>query len=409
MSYGGWAPYVSVSKRREKAAKKMAALSKKGKHIQPVEISGNKITKSFWGKAWCEHLEQFSDYANRLPRGRTYARNGSVCHLDIQQGKIEAIVSGSALYNIEVTIDPLSKSHWKNIKSNCAGQVSSLLDLLQGKISDGVMEIVSNPKKGLFPLPAQIRTRCNCPDWADMCKHIAAVLYGVGARLDTEPQMLFLLRGVDHQELVNTKIELPKKSLQKPHVVGDLVDIFGIDIDDDIGDDIDDSTVDKTASVNVTKAKSKTKPKPKPKKIKKTSEKATTKAIDKKKALKSTAAKKPVSKIKTPVTTNKKHLTHTHKTLKPIKKASVAITTASQIQPKKKRAFSITAKGVIRLRKSLAMNYSQFARLVGVSPSTIKNWEAKEGKLNLKPEKLTALEEIKTFDRIAAWEVLDGI
>src|SRR5512139_1136584 len=95
-----WRPYVSVAERRRKAQRKIETMRKKGKAIEPVQIQGRTIAKTFWGKAWCDHLESFSDYANRLPRGRSYVRNGSVCHLDIQAGRIEAIVSGSELYHI---------------------------------------------------------------------------------------------------------------------------------------------------------------------------------------------------------------------------------------------------------------------------------------------------------------------
>jgi len=153
MSYG-WAPYVPVAARRAKALKEMNKLRKKGQDIQPVNIKGNTIAKTFWGKGWCQHLENFSDYSNRLPRGRTYARNGSVCHLKINKGKIEAIVSGSSLYKIKVNIKPLSKKKWDVIQEKCSGQIGSILELLQGKLSNNIMDVVSHPTEGLFPLPS---------------------------------------------------------------------------------------------------------------------------------------------------------------------------------------------------------------------------------------------------------------
>ncbi|MDD4391852.1 MAG: SWIM zinc finger family protein [Desulfobacterales bacterium] len=199
---GFWGRYVPVAERRAKARNQMKKLCKKGKHIQPVEIEGRTIARSFWGKGWCDHLESFSDYANRLPRGRTYVRNGSVCHLEIGPGCIEAIVSGSSLYNVSISIQKLKPAIWESIQKQCAGQIGSMLELLQGKLSDQVMGVVTDRKTGLFPQPGEIQFDCSCPDWAVMCKHVAAVLYGVGSRLDSQPELLFLLRGVDAQELI---------------------------------------------------------------------------------------------------------------------------------------------------------------------------------------------------------------
>ncbi len=234
MSFG-WKPYVSVAKRRAKAARKMGQLAKKGLKIEPVEITGRKIARTFWGEAWCSHMEQLSDFANRLPRGRTYARNGSVCHLGISEGRIDAIVSGSELYNITIKIKPLPQSKWQKLRNQCSGQIGSILELLQGKFSNQVMEIVTHPDHGLFPNPREIETNCSCPDWADLCKHLAAVFYGVGARLDHQPELLFKLRGVDHQELIDGDLDLNTKGSGKHrHLDGDdLSGLFGVEIDDD--------------------------------------------------------------------------------------------------------------------------------------------------------------------------------
>jgi uncharacterized Zn finger protein len=235
MSRYGWRPYVPVALRRERTLKKMAKLRKKGLDVQPVEITGRKITRTFWGEAWCNHLESFSDYENRLPRGRTYARNGSVCHLDITQGEVHAMVSGSALYQVEISIETLDLKKWKIVKERCAGQIGSLLELLQGKLSESVMRVVTDQNQGLFPVTREISLSCSCPDWAVMCKHIAAVLYGVGARLDARPELLFLLRGVEHEELISTQVgvttqgaeETPSRRRIADDALGDL---FGIDL-----------------------------------------------------------------------------------------------------------------------------------------------------------------------------------
>jgi len=235
-----WKPYVPVAARRARARREMNRLRKKGKDIQPIEIEGRTIARSFWGKHWCEHLESFSDYANRLPRGRTYVRNGSVCHLAIQPGRIDAIVSGSELYDVTIRVEALRAAVWKSLRTRCSGQIGSMLELLQGKLSREVMAVVTDRTRGLFPRPGEIRFDCTCPDWATMCKHVAAVLYGVGSRLDDCPESLFLLRGVDTAELIATEMTLPDDTAPDDTLADDaLAGIFGIDLDPGIDSDID--------------------------------------------------------------------------------------------------------------------------------------------------------------------------
>jgi uncharacterized Zn finger protein len=234
--YYGFRPYVPVAVRRQRAMKKMESLRKKGVDVQPIEIDGRKIAKTFWGEAWCDHLESFSDYANRLPRGRTYVRNGSVCHLAIDKGRIEAKVSGSQLYTVQIAIKTLAPKKWKEVKRRCTGQIGSLIELLQGNLSDQVMEVVTDRQNGLFPLPGEISLKCSCPDWATMCKHVAAVLYGVGARLDHKPELLFKLRGVDHEELIAADAEAAvsaatTRGKTKRLAADDLSDVFGIELE----------------------------------------------------------------------------------------------------------------------------------------------------------------------------------
>ena len=202
MSYFGWRPYVPVAERRRRAERKLAKLKRQGQSVAPVWIEGRTIAKSFWGKSWCINLERYSDYENRVPRGRTYVRNGSVVDLQIAKGKVAAMVAGSALYKIKITIAPVKAARWKAICRDCAGAIDSLVELLQGRLAKGVMERVCREGDGLFPSPEEIKLSCSCPDWADMCKHVAAALYGVGARLDEKPQLLFVLRGVDENELL---------------------------------------------------------------------------------------------------------------------------------------------------------------------------------------------------------------
>ena len=317
MSYGEWAPYVPVAKRRARAAREISKLLKKGTMIEPIEVQGRKIARTFWGEAWCSHLEKFSDYENRLPRGRTYVRNGSVCHLAIAKGTVEAMVSGSELYTVRISISPLPAKKWKNLRNQCTGQMGSMLELLQGRFSNHIMQIVTDQNQGLFPTPSEIKLACDCPDWADMCKHVAAVLYGVGARLDYQPELLFLLRDVDHEELIIAELDIQSATLKegkRRRLAGaDLADVFGVDMDEPV-----------TPS-----------------------------------SAKSAVRKKAIRK--------------------------------------KAKAFTPTATMVIRLRKKFGMNTAQFAKLVGVSPPTVSNWEASSGKLNLRQRSLEALGRVAEY------------
>src|SRR3989475_6478459 len=231
----GWRPHVSVAERRRQAAKKIAKLQKKGRTISPVVIQGRAIAKTFWGKAWCDNLERDSYFANRLPRGRTYVRNGSVVDLQIAPGAVTAMVSGSDLYRIEVKVAAVPKGRWTAICKDCAGAIDSLVELLQGRFSKGVMTRLCHEKTGLFPSPRDIVFTCSCPDWASMCKHVAAVLYGIGARLDHQPELLFTLRKVDQQDLIASAGSDLSKTGKRP--VGakvlasdDLSEMFGIEM-----------------------------------------------------------------------------------------------------------------------------------------------------------------------------------
>ena len=235
MDFYGWRPYVSVAERRRKAASHMAKLKKKGHPVSPVVVEGCTIVKTFWGKAWCENLEQYSDFANRLPRGRTYVRNGSVIDLQIAPGEITALVSGSEIYEVAVRVAPVEKARWRSICKDCAGAIDSLIELLQGRFSKGVMERVCRQKTGLFPSPHEIKLSCSCPDWAGMCKHVAAVLYGIGARLDHQPELLFRLHSVDEKELIagaGKALPQAKRAPTGTKVLGgeDLAALFGLEM-----------------------------------------------------------------------------------------------------------------------------------------------------------------------------------
>jgi uncharacterized Zn finger protein len=228
----GFRPYVSAAQRRANALRKASELAEEGRVLSPVTVAGRKIAQSAWGLGWCEHLESFSDFSNRLPRGRTYVRNGSVMDLQIKPGRIEALVMGSELYTIKIGVVPLEEDRWRTLQKQCAGKIKSVLELLKGGVSAGVMEVMSHRQTGMFPAPREIKMQCSCPDAARLCKHLAAVLYGVGARLDRQPELLFTLRKVDPAELVAGATQ----ALANPVPAGtdmdnaELADVFGIDL-----------------------------------------------------------------------------------------------------------------------------------------------------------------------------------
>ena len=226
-------PYVSVARRRAEAEKRITKLTRQGASLSPVRLAGRTIASTFWGKAWCKQIESFSDYENRLPRGRSYVRNNAVIDLQIAPGKVTALVMGSSLYEQIISITPISPVRWQSIKGACSGQIDSLVELLQGRLSDGVMGVITHRQEGMFPLPAEIKMDCSCPDWAGLCKHLAAVLYGIGARLDSKPELLFTLRGADHTELITGVVSVPVSP--GAAAVGldeaSLAEVFGIEID----------------------------------------------------------------------------------------------------------------------------------------------------------------------------------
>ena len=363
-----WRRYVPVATRRAKARREMNKLRKKGKDILPIEIEGRTIARSFWGKRWCEHLESFSDYANRLPRGRTYVRNGSVCHLAIRPGRIDAIVSGSELYDVTIRIDKLKAVVWKSVRSRCSGQIGSMLELLQGKLSQQVMGVVIDRERGLFPKPGEIKLDCSCPDWATMCKHVASVLYGVGSRLDDRPESLFLLRGVDTAELIATEMALPGDAAKDDALADDaLAGIFGIDLDTGIDTDI--------SSGNISPPAPKAPAKPR-------------KQARRRAATAPERQAPPVVKARDlPVSTTSAG--------RP-RKASASTARGKKASPTTKAAASPrdirpTGKWVARLRRRSGLSVAQFAGELGVSAVTVYRWEATPGPLNLHARPLNAL------------------
>ena len=242
MSYWDYYPrYVSVAEKKAKAAKKLKQLKKKNHNIKPVVIEGSAIAKTWWGKSWNRNLERYADYSNRIGRGRSYVRHGAVLDLQIDSGKVESLVQGtrSKPYSVVIKIKAINKNIWQEIKAACGGKLDSLQKLLAGKFPKALGEIFMAQGKGLFPSPKEIEFSCSCPDWAYMCKHVAATLYGIGARLDEDPGLFFKLRKVRVKDLVTGVVEdktrklleKAKKKTKRVIAESDLADVFGIDME----------------------------------------------------------------------------------------------------------------------------------------------------------------------------------
>jgi uncharacterized Zn finger protein len=239
--YDGFPAYVSVAEKRLKAQKSVEKLKKKNPDICPVILTGTKLTKTWWGKAWNDNLESYSDFANRIGRGRSYVRHGAVVDLKITQGEIKALVQGSAAkpYQVTISILPLSEAVWQEITRNCAGKLDSLQELIVGKFPKTLSEVFTAKGKGLFPTSKEIRLQCSCPDGANMCKHVAAVFYGVGARLDEDPALFFVLRNVKMEDLISEAISqktetfLKKSNVKSRRIIADtdIADLFGIEME----------------------------------------------------------------------------------------------------------------------------------------------------------------------------------
>jgi len=230
-----WWSYEDVREQKVRLEREIAKRKKRGEKFEvlPAPAGQKKLCATFWGQAWCKNLESYQQYESRLPRGRSYLRQGKVYNLEIEPGKLGAVVAGSELYETSVYIQPLPKKQWKEIVAAGAGQVGSMLDLLGGKLGDGLMKVLTDSQDGLFPKPKEIRFDCSCPDHADMCKHVSALLYGVGVLLDTKPELLFTLRGVDQAELLSNASSAAITDLSSNSgdlAEADLSAIFGIDL-----------------------------------------------------------------------------------------------------------------------------------------------------------------------------------
>jgi uncharacterized Zn finger protein len=303
--YYGFPRYVSVGEKRAKAQRKLKQLQKKNPGIRPIVIDGNKLAHTWWGKAWNKNLECYADYSNRIGRGRSYVRHGAVLDLKIEPGKVKALVQGarSNPYKVEIEIKSISKASWKKLKQDSAGELASLQELLDGRFPKALNEIFTAKGKGLFPSPKEIDFSCSCPDWAYMCKHVAATLYGIGTRLDEDPGLFFVLRKAKVEDLISEAVQEKSKKLLKQarhktaRVIedADLADVFGIELEEAAATEKPKRPIKKKKrKVVASKAKHKVRAKAVKKKVAK---KKVKKKIAKKKVKK--PAKKTVSKKKT--------------------------------------------------------------------------------------------------------------
>ena len=241
--YFDYPPYIPVAQKAAQNRKAVDALRRKNPNVHPVVIEGRTIASSWWGKSWNDNLERYADYSNRIGRGRSYVRHGAVLDLQVEHGRVSALVQGSQSkpYKVSVTVQELPAATWERLKERSLDQVDTLGDLLAGKFPTALKETFFAQGTGLFPSPAEIRFDCSCPDWASMCKHVAAVLYGIGNRLDHSPELLFTLRGVTVDDLIARTVDAAAADLiGRAELVADgdvladadLGDVFGIELED---------------------------------------------------------------------------------------------------------------------------------------------------------------------------------
>jgi len=238
MDYYGFPEYVSVAEKKAKANKALVKMKKKNPSIEPVIIEGRLLAKNWWGKAWNLNLESYADYSNRIARGRSYARNNAILDLKISKGKVVAQVqgSGSKPYQVEIRIDALCDKNWNQVTELCNHSIDSLEQLIEGNFPKELEVLFTDKKYAMFPSPKEIKFDCSCPDWASMCKHVAAALYGIGARLDHNPMLFFELRDLDGLTLIrrsmNEKLESMLKNAGKKSkrgiAIDDISHIFGL-------------------------------------------------------------------------------------------------------------------------------------------------------------------------------------
>lgn len=199
---------MNAEELQKKARESVLSAKNKGKTMHPIVIEGKGIAKSWWGQAWCKNIEQYADYASRIERGKRYVRSGAVVDLVIKSGKVFARVQGTRKtpYKVEIKISPLKEENCDQIIERCGSQIETLQELVNGNFPTELQDIFTG-EHGLFPTPREISFNCSCPDWALMCKHVSAALYGIGVKLDENPFLFFELRGIDANRFIDVAIQ----------------------------------------------------------------------------------------------------------------------------------------------------------------------------------------------------------
>lgn len=230
---------LSAEAIQAKLEKKIARRRQEGEPLQSLLPNAKRdLCTTFWGQAWNRHLVAHAQYQGAMSPARTALRRGQVMDLQITPGEARSVVAHHDLWEVHIHIKPLDEETWSELKTACAGKIGSLLELLDGKLSDEVMREVTHTEHGLFPSPGEIRCRCTCEDESDLCRHSAATLYGVGVKLDESPALLFELRQVNPAELsaaVTSSMgewDLPDFAINAEDLpMGDLSALFGIDLE----------------------------------------------------------------------------------------------------------------------------------------------------------------------------------
>lgn len=349
----------------------LAQLQKNGGKPQPVLAFQGALGTTFWGKKWCDNLERSADWAAKLPRGRIYVRHGSVCHLEIATGEIRAKVLGQHLYNVRIRIDPLSRDAWKALCSRCAGQIDSLMDVLKGTMPERVMDIMCAPVSGIFPAPEDLRFSCSCPDYASLCKHVAAALYGVARRLDEAPEQIFRLRGVDPADLLQkdmfaTPTDTPAGILR----VDDLGALFGIDLVTDL--DVTAPEPEKEAPPAQSAVDTACPPEPASPSVPETPQPPA----------ESVSSPEPSAKRRSKASSDSK----AGETQASVPKEGTVVKPRGLIKP-----YRPTGTAVRNLRRFSQLDAHAFADAVGVTLATVQRWESTRGVLQLREQSLQAL------------------
>ncbi len=225
--------YVRVQKRRTYARDIAAQLERQGEILTPAVAHGKNIANQFWGRAWCHAIDEWQDCAYRLPGGRSLLKNGGVIDLKISRNSVIARVAADQVYDVQLhyrDADPYSVAE---LRSQCAGKLTGLLDFIQGKLSEEVMQYICNPVYGLFPEYGDFKISCTCLDDAVLCRHAAAALYAVATRLDDEPELFFTLRGIDAKDFFEAEDILTQTGSNSAEGLSadELSKTFGIDIE----------------------------------------------------------------------------------------------------------------------------------------------------------------------------------